>query len=221
MAHKDASQMSHSSGATERCENARSNTDVPTISDSTFMDCPSSSSLENPVLPAKSGDLASPADVTSRTSRLALSPLKMNRSFSTREEKLNESFGSQKLVIVDDVTMESSEESVGLLEKENALYSPLKLVPDAEGRVIKQSGGYLKENSPEVGSTRSGSGSTASHEVADIHNDIASASTQSDDNVLEKDVNSLKLTDSRDVPSKRARLESTGPEKAKASFLIK
>ncbi|ETN83845.1 hypothetical protein NECAME_07137 [Necator americanus] len=46
-------------------------------------------------------------------------------------------------------------------EKENAIFNPIKVVPEIEGPIIKQSGGYLKETTPDTESARSGDGSTA------------------------------------------------------------
>ncbi|KAK6741970.1 hypothetical protein RB195_009694 [Necator americanus] len=149
-------------------------------------------------------------------SRLALSPLKMNRADTIQDEKPGDPYGfPRKMRVVEGMDMDTSVSSsisecmLEYHEKENAIFNPIKVVPEIEGPIIKQSGGYLKETTPDTESARSGDGSTASREAADVPNDIGSASTQSEDNVLEKDVNSLKLSDSANVPNKRARLDDS------------
>ncbi|KIH52146.1 OTU-like cysteine protease, partial [Ancylostoma duodenale] len=185
-----ALECSRGSDAMEMCESARSTAESHiTIDKHASADCSlTCAAAEKSRTPTSTkGSTSSHAESGDQPyglSRLALSPLKMNRAASAKEDKLEDP------------------------EKENAMFNPLKLTPEVEGTVIKQSGGYLKETTPDVESARSGGSSTASREVADIPNDTGSASTQSDDNVLEKDVNSLKLTDATDVPSKRARLEN-------------
>ncbi|KHJ95009.1 OTU-like cysteine protease [Oesophagostomum dentatum] len=212
-----------SSKKVEECERARSVADsrMQNDKDISVVFPPASTSKEQPHVQtpgrSSSADYHEKSEQPCGFSRLALSPLKMNRSTSGKDEKISESFGApRKVKILENVGVDSTADSstsdclvIDDQEKENSLLSPLKLGAEAGAAVIKQSGGYLKETTPDTESARSGDGSTASREVADIPNDTASASTQSEDNILEKDVNSLKLTDTVDVPNKRARIEST------------
>ncbi|EPB73773.1 OTU-like cysteine protease [Ancylostoma ceylanicum] len=226
-----AFESSQGSDAMETCESARSTAESHiTIDKHASADCSlTCTAVEKSRTPCSTkGSTTSHAELGDQPygmSRLALSPLKMNRAASAKEDKLSDAFSSpRKLMVVENMDVDtsaatsSSECVLEDPEKENAMFNPLKLTPEVEGTVIKQSGGYLKETTPDVESARSGGSSTASREIADIPNDTGSASTQSDDNVLEKDVNSLKLTDNEDVPSKRARLENNIDAGITASF---
>ncbi|KAK6026132.1 hypothetical protein OSTOST_07953, partial [Ostertagia ostertagi] len=141
-------------------------------------------------------------------SRAALSPLKMNRPRFVKVGKLEDPITSTRKLNVGEAAMGvvAVPVSSGMqLEKENvAFVSSRDASNGTDSSLVKQSGGYLKENSSDAAKVPVLQGHSSSTEGQSVANSTTSPAARDHS---ASNVNASQISSKDDVPKKRSRVE--------------
>ncbi|XGW17398.1 hypothetical protein V3C99_002196 [Haemonchus contortus] len=140
--------------------------------------------------------------------RSALSPLKMNRHRLSQVGKLEDPIASTRVLNVGETAMDVvvTSASPGVHpEKENVAFVTSSDIPmDVGIGFVKQSGGYLKESSPDA---EKGSHPERRAASSEGQNAVNPATASSSEQQLTRNLSTPGISDKEDVPKKRSRVE--------------